>query len=135
MIVKRVEALAELLETEDGGNLLAGTKRAANILAAEEKKGTEIAAHVDAELFVEAEERTLFEAVSEAEDAAEAAIRQEDFAAAMRALGRLRAPIDTFFDKVLVNDEDETIRANRLALLARIRTATGAVADFSKIAG
>lgn len=135
MIVKRVEALAELLDTEDGKNLLAGTKRAANILAAEEKKGTEIAAHVDAELFVEAEERTLFAAVSEAEDAAEAAIREEDFAAAMRALGRLRAPIDTFFDKVLVNDEDETIRANRLALLARIRTATGAVADFSKIAG
>jgi glycyl-tRNA synthetase beta chain len=135
MIVKRVEALAELLDTEDGKNLLAGTKRAANILSAEEKKGTEIAAHVDAELFIEAEERTLFEAVSEAEDAAEAAIREEDFAAAMRALGRLRAPIDTFFDKVLVNDEDETIRANRLALLARIRTATGAVADFSKIAG
>ena len=135
MIVKRVEALAELLDTEDGKNLLAGTKRAANILAAEEKKGTEIAAHVDAELFIEAEERTLFAAVSEAEDAAEAAIGEEDFAAAMRALGRLRAPIDTFFDKVLVNDEDETIRANRLALLARIRTATGAVADFSKIAG
>jgi len=135
MIVKRVEALAELLNTEDGRNLVAGTKRAANILSAEEKKGTEIAAHVDPELFTESEERILFAAVSEAEDAASAAIGAEDFAGAMRALGKLRAPIDTFFDKVLVNDEDATIRANRLALLARIRAATGAVADFSKIAG
>lgn len=135
LIVRRVEALGELLDTEDGQNLLAGTKRAVNILAAEEKKGTEIAPHVDQELFIETEEKILFSAVNNAEKEASEAIRNEDFSAAMRAMSQLRAPVDTFFDKVLVNDEDEMIRANRLALLARIRAVTGQVADFSKIAG
>ncbi|MCV0395401.1 MAG: glycine--tRNA ligase subunit beta [Rhizobiaceae bacterium] len=135
LIVRRVEALSALLDTEDGANLLAGTKRAANLLAAEEKKGTKIAASVDAALFREDVERTLDAAIDRAESDAAGAIAAQDYEAAMRALSTLRAPIDTFFEAVLVNDEDAAVRANRLALLARIRAATGQVADFSKIAG
>jgi glycyl-tRNA synthetase beta chain len=134
-IVRRVEALGFFLDSEDGKNLLAGTKRAANILVAEEKKGTVIAATVEPVLFREDAEKALFAAVNQAEREAGEAIRQEDFSAAMRALAALRAPVDSFFDKVLVNDEDVAVRANRLALLARIRAATGQVADFSRIAG
>ena len=134
-IVRRVEALGSFLDTEDGKNLLAGTKRAANILAAEEKKGTAIAASVDAALFRTAEEKALVAAVNQAEKEAGEAIQNEDFSAAMLALSALREPVDSFFERVLVNDEDVQVRANRLALLARIRAATGQVADFSKIAG
>jgi glycyl-tRNA synthetase beta chain len=135
MIVRRVEALSDLLGTEDGRNLVAGTKRAANILAAEEKKGTRVADRVDAALLSEPSEVALHAAVETAEHEAATAIAAEDFAAAMRALAVLRAPIDAFFDTVMVNAEDEAVRANRLALLARIRGATGQVADFSRIAG
>jgi glycyl-tRNA synthetase beta chain len=135
MIVRRVEALSSFLDAEDGRNLLAGTKRAANILAAEEKKKTVIAEAVDPALFREDAERSLFAAVNQAERQAAQAIQNEDFSAAMRALSALREPVDSFFERVLVNDEDLAIRANRLALLARIRAATGQVADFSKIAG
>jgi glycyl-tRNA synthetase beta chain len=134
-IVRRVEALGAFLDTEEGKNLLAGTKRAANILAAEEKKGTAIAASVDPALLREQAEKSLFAAVNQAESQAGEAIQKEDFSAAMRALSALREPVDSFFEKVLVNDEDGAVRANRLALLARIRAATGQVADFSKIAG
>ncbi|APH71163.1 glycine--tRNA ligase subunit beta [Aquibium oceanicum] len=135
MIVRRVKALGDLLDTEDGKNLLAGTKRAVNIIAAEEKRGTEIAPAVDPALLVAPEEQRLFEAIGQAGEEAGDAIRAEDFSAAMRAMARLRGPIDTFFDTVLVNDPDEKIRANRLALLTGIRTVTGQVADFSRIAG
>ncbi len=135
MVVRRVEALGTFLDTEDGKNLLAGTKRAANILAAEEKKGTRIAEAVDPSLFREDEEQALFAAINQAEKEAAQAIQNEDFSAAMRALSALRAPVDSFFDDVLVNDENLDVRANRLALLSRIRAATGEVADFSKIAG
>ena len=135
MIVRRVEALSSFLDTEDGQNLLAGTKRAANILAAEEKKKTVIADAVDPALLCEEAEKSLFAAVNQAESQAAQAIQNEDFSAAMRALSALREPVDSFFEGVLVNDEDVAIRANRLALLARIRAATGQVADFSKIAG
>jgi len=135
LIVRRVEALSSFLDTEDGKNLLAGTKRAANILAAEEKKGTRIAAAVDPALFTEASEKTLFAAVNQAEKEAGEAIGKQDFSAAMRALSVLRGPVDAFFEHVLVNAEDEAVRANRLALLARIREATGQVADFSRIGG
>jgi glycyl-tRNA synthetase beta chain len=134
-IVRRVEALGTFLDTEDGKNLLAGTKRAANILAAEEKKGTAVAAAVEPALLREDAEKTLFSAMNQAEKEAGEAIRNEDFSAAMRALSALREPVDSFFEKVLVNDEDVAVRANRLALLSRIRAATGQVADFSKIAG
>jgi glycyl-tRNA synthetase beta chain len=134
-IVRRVEALASLLDTEAGKNLLAGTKRAANILAAEEKKGTAVADAVDPALFRLPAETTLFDAVNHAESKAGEAIGAQDFSAAMTALSALREPVDSFFEDVLVNDEDAAIRANRLALLRRIRAATGQVADFSKIAG
>ncbi|MER8726341.1 glycine--tRNA ligase subunit beta [Mesorhizobium sp. M1027] len=134
-IVRRVEALGSFLDTEDGRNLLAGTKRAANILTAEEKKKTTIADHVEPALFREDAEKTLFAAVNQAERQASEAIQNEDFSAAMLALSVLREPVDSFFEKVLVNDEDQAVRANRLALLARIRAATDRVADFSKIAG
>jgi len=135
MIVRRVEALGSFLDTEDGRNLLAGTKRAANILAAEEKKKTAIADAVDAALFSTPDETALFAAVNQAEKEAGEAIDREDFSAAMRALSALREPVDSFFEHVLVNDDDLAVRANRLALLERIRAATGRVADFSRIAG
>ena len=135
MVLKRVEALGGLLETEDGKNLLAGTKRAANILAAEEKKGTDIAATVEQTLLKEPAEISLATAIALTEDAAAKALVQNDFATAMRALGKLRQPVDSFFDDVLVNDPDDATRANRLALLRRIRTVTQSVADFSKIGG
>ncbi|MBL8577394.1 MAG: glycine--tRNA ligase subunit beta [Mesorhizobium sp.] len=134
-IVRRVEALGSFLDTEDGKNLLAGTKRAANILGAEEKKGTAVAEAVDPALFREDAEKNLSVAVNRAEKEAAQAIQNEDFSAAMRALSALREPVDSFFERVLVNDEDQAVRANRLALLSRIRAATGQVADFSKISG
>ncbi|PBB27511.1 glycine--tRNA ligase subunit beta [Mesorhizobium sp. WSM4312] len=134
-IVRRVEALGTFLDTEDGKNLLAGTKRAANILAAEEKKKTAVAETVEPALFKENAEKLLFVAVNQAEKQAGEAIQNGDFSAAMLALSALREPVDSFFEGVLVNDEDLAVRANRLALLTRIRAATGQVADFSKIAG
>ncbi|RWF49351.1 MAG: glycine--tRNA ligase subunit beta [Mesorhizobium sp.] len=134
-IVRRVEALGSFLDTEDGRNLLAGTKRAANILAAEEKKKTLVAETVEPALFRQGAEKSLFAAVNQAEKQAGEAIQNQDFSAAMLALSVLREPVDSFFEHVLVNDEDLSVRANRLALLTRIRTATGQVADFSKIAG
>ena len=134
-IVRRVEALGSLLDTEEGKNLLAGTKRAANILAAEEKKKTLVAETVEPDLLREDAEKKLFVAVNQAEKEAGQAIQNEDFSAAMLALSVLREPVDSFFERVLVNDEDQVVRANRLALLARIRAATDQVADFSKIVG
>lgn len=135
LIVRRVEALGSFLETDDGKNLLAGTKRAANILAAEEKKGTTVAEAVEPARFAAEQERSLFAAVNQAEKEAAQAVERQDFSAAMAALSRLREPVDAFFDTVLVNDEDAVIRANRLALLQRIRAATSTVADFSRIGG
>ncbi|WP_417417164.1 glycine--tRNA ligase subunit beta [Hoeflea sp.] len=134
-ITRRVEALGAFLDTEDGKNLLAGTKRAANILAAEEKKGTAVADAVDPALFELDEERNLYSAVNQSVSAATQAIEKEDYSAAMSALATLREPVDSFFEAVLVNAENDSLRANRLALLAMIRQATGAVADFSRIAG
>jgi glycyl-tRNA synthetase beta chain len=134
-ITRRVLALGAFLDTEDGRNLLAGTKRAANILAAEEKKGTAIASSVEPSLFELDEEKNLFNAVTQSVSAATQAIENEDYSSAMSALATLREPVDSFFEAVLVNAEVENVRANRLALLAMIRQATGAVADFSKIAG
>lgn len=135
LIVKRVEALGALLASDDGKNLLAGYKRAANILKAEEKKGTAVAASVDAGLFKETEEKALAAAVEAASRTAHDAVAAENFEAAMKALATLRAPVDAFFDKVLVNDADDKVRANRLAMLTVLRDACHQVADFSKIEG
>ncbi|PKA40112.1 glycine--tRNA ligase subunit beta [Rhizobium sullae] len=135
MIARRIEALTAFITSENGKNLLVGTKRATQILAAEEKKGTVIADGVSENLFRLNAEKELFSAITEASAEASAAIAKEDFRSAMEALSKLRAPVDRFFDDVLVNDEDAAIRANRLALLRLIREATGTVADFSKIAG
>jgi glycyl-tRNA synthetase beta chain len=136
MIVKRVEALSSFLETDDGKNLLAGVKRASNILRIEEKKdGTSFDGEVDAARLVKDEEKALNAAITEAVGLARAAITKEDFASAMAAIAKLRWPVDAFFEKVTVNDPDAGLRENRLRLLNRIRAATAEVADFSKIEG
>lgn len=137
LIVKRVEALSEFLATEDGKNLLAGYKRATNILRIEEKKDGEGAfnAAPDASLFAQDEEKALGAAIEAATKEAKAAVGREDFAAAMSALASLRAPVDAFFEKVTVNADDANLRANRLKLLAQIRAALHEVADFSKVEG
>jgi glycyl-tRNA synthetase beta chain len=137
MIVRRVEALGKLLDTEDGKNLLAGYRRAANILRAEEKKdgaGAFDAAHDPAAL-VAPEERTLADAIGVATKDASERVASEDFEGAMRALATLRGPVDAFFDKVTVNADETKLRLNRLRLLNELRRAVHTVADFSKIAG
>ncbi|MDG3575021.1 glycine--tRNA ligase subunit beta [Rhizobium sp. YJ-22] len=135
MVARRAEALTAFITSEDGKNLLAGTKRATQLLAAEEKKGTVVADGVSEALLKLDAEKALFAAITQATKAAAEAVATEDFRSAMQALSTLRGPVDTFFEDVLVNDEDAAIRANRLALLKAIREATGTVADFSKIAG
>ncbi|ACI53835.1 glycyl-tRNA synthetase, beta subunit [Rhizobium leguminosarum bv. trifolii WSM2304] len=135
MVARRVEALTAFITSEDGKNLLAGTKRATQLLAAEEKKGTVIADAVSPALLKLDAEKELFAAISGASKEAADAVASEDFRSAMAALSKLRGPVDRFFEDVLVNDEDAAIRANRLALLRLIREATGTVADFSKISG
>jgi glycyl-tRNA synthetase beta chain len=134
MVVRRVEALGKFLETDDGKNLLAGTKRASNILAIEEKKDKRaFTGAPDASLFRLDEEKKLAAAIAQVKAEAGAAVAKEDFAAAMTALAKLRPAVDAFFDKVKVNDDDKAVRENRLKLLNEIREATRAVADFSKI--
>lgn len=134
MIVRRVEALGKFLESDDGKNLLAGTKRASNILSIEEKKDKRtFDGAPDAALYSLGEEKALAKAIGEVQAEASAAVAKEDFAAAMSAMAKLRPPVDAFFDTVRVNDDDPKVRENRLKLLNEIRSATRAVADFSKI--
>ena len=134
MVVRRVEALGKFLDTDDGKNLLAGTKRAANILRIEEKKdGKAFDGAPDAALYSLDEEKTLAKAIDQVKVEASAAVAKEDFATAMIAMAKLRPAVDAFFDKVKVNDDDPKVRENRLKLLNEIRAATRAVADFSKI--
>jgi glycyl-tRNA synthetase beta chain len=134
MVVRRVEALGKLLDTDDGKNLLAGTKRAANILRIEEKKdGKAYDGAPDAALYSLDEEKALAKAIEQVKVEASAAVANEDFAGAMTAMAKLRPAVDAFFDKVKVNDDDPKVRENRLKLLNEIRAATRAVADFSKI--
>ena len=136
LIVKRVEALDGFLGTEDGKNLLAGVKRASNILSIEEKKDkTRYDGDVSGPLLTEPAERDLAAAIAKVKFDTQAAINVENFEGAMRALSELRAPVDKFFDDVIVNAPDMALRENRLKLLNEIRAATLAVADFSKIAG
>jgi glycyl-tRNA synthetase beta chain len=136
MIVRRVDALGKFLDTDDGKNLLAGYKRATNIIRIEEKKDKrEYDGVPDAKSYKLPEEKALAEAIDVARKEAAAAVGKEDFAAAMRAMAKLRPRVDAFFDKVTVNVDDKALRENRLKLLNEIREATRAVADFSKIEG
>jgi glycyl-tRNA synthetase beta chain len=136
MVVRRVEALGKFLDTDDGKNLLAGTKRASNILSIEEKKDKRtFDGAPDAALYQLDEEKALAKAIDQVKTEANTAVAQEDFAGAMGAMAKLRPAVDAFFDKVKVNDDDPKVRENRLKLLNEIRAATRAVADFSKIEG
>ncbi|HYH70506.1 MAG TPA: glycine--tRNA ligase subunit beta, partial [Methyloceanibacter sp.] len=136
LIVRRVDALGQFLETEDGANLLTGTKRAINILRIEEKKdGRVYDQPPDPSLFHEPQEKALARAVDEVEQAAASAVANEDFEAAMAAMALLRAPVDEFFETVTVNASEPELRENRLRLLNRIRATTQTVADFTKIEG
>ena len=138
LITRRVEALGAFLDTEDGATLLAGYKRAANILKAEEKKGAlPENLSVDAALIKKGpkEEQALYAALSNVGEAIVAPLKAEDFAGAMGELARLRAPVDAFFEGVMVNDDDASVRANRLALLSDVRANLHKVADFSLIEG
>jgi glycyl-tRNA synthetase beta chain len=128
-LLARVHALQAFVTTEDGTNLLAGYKRAANILKKEEY------APAEADYAPEPAEAALIAALDAAEPQAEAAVAAEDFTAAMAALASLRAPIDAFFEGVTVNDADPAKRAARLGLLDRFRAAVHKVADFSRIEG
>jgi glycyl-tRNA synthetase beta chain len=134
-IVARVEALAAFLGTDDGANLLAGHRRAANILKAEEKKGPLPSGPATRMPAAPPEETALIAALESAGPAVEAALAAEDFAAAMRALAALRATVDGFFDKVLVNADDAAERDNRLRLLIQVSDAMAQVADFSLVVG
>ena len=135
-LVARVEALQAFLKTEDGTNLLAGYKRAANILKAEEKKdGKSFGETVDESKLTDPAEKALFQALEQAKTRIAPALKEEDFAAAMRHLAALRVPVDAFFETVKVNAEDAKIRENRLHLLAALRAAIHQIGDFSKIEG
>ena len=134
-IVRRVEALGAFLETEDGENLLAGYKRASNILRAEAKKGDLPEGEPVALDGAPPEETALIAAVSKAGTEVDAALATEDFAAAMTALAALRAPVDAFFTAVMVNADVPAERDNRLKLLGQVRTVMGRVADFGKVGG
>ena len=135
-LVARVEALQAFLKTEDGAALMAGYKRAANILKAEEKKdGRTYISEVAEGLLDAPAEKSLFAALSETKTGIAPALEKEDFAAAMRQMAALRGPVDAFFDGVKVNDENPKLRENRLNLLASLRAALHQVADFSRIEG
>jgi glycyl-tRNA synthetase beta chain len=136
LLVKRAEALAAFLQSDDGTNLLQGAKRAANILAqAEAKDGVEYSFGADIKFAETESERALFAALDAADTKIAPAMAAEDFAAAMSAMSALRAPIDAFFTDVQVNADSEILRRNRLNLLHRIRALCAGVADFSKLEG
>jgi glycyl-tRNA synthetase beta chain len=135
-LVARVEALQSFLKTDEGANLLAGYKRAANILKAEEKKDkTTFDGEPDPEALTAPEEKALYVELATASEMIRAEVERERFVEAMGVMARLRAPVDAFFDKVTVNDKDAKLRENRLKLLARLRATLHQVADFSKIEG
>jgi len=133
-LLARTEAVAALLQTEDGANLLAAYKRAANILRIEEKRDGAIAGAPNPAQFVLPEEQALAAALSTL-DRVPALLAQEQFSAAMTEMAALRVPLDRFFDKVTVNAPEPALRANRLRLLARVRSTIDQVADFSRIEG
>ncbi|MFG1371610.1 glycine--tRNA ligase subunit beta [Xanthobacter oligotrophicus] len=136
LLVDRMTALARFLDTEDGRTLLAGYRRAVNILRIEEKKdGRAFTGPTNSTLFKEPAEDHLADAIEQVKSRVAAAVAKEDFEAAMTALADLRAPVDAFFDAVTVNDPDPALRENRLKLLDEIRAATHGIADFDRIGG
>ncbi|MEO0636066.1 MAG: glycine--tRNA ligase subunit beta [Pseudomonadota bacterium] len=135
MVARRVEALTAFLNDAEGENLTQGFKRAGNILAAERKKGTDVAAEIAPNLFDSEEERALFAAVETASRDVPALTEQEDFNGALKALAALRGPVDAFFEAVHVNADDEAVRGNRLAVLAALQATAAPIADFSKLQG
>ncbi len=135
-ILERVSTLQALMACDDGINLLAGYKRAANILRIEEKKdGKAYDGVADLSLMSLEQEKTLFKALTQIEGRVEKAVEDEDFEKAMTVLAALRSPIDRFFDDVIVNSTDVSERRNRLLLLSQIRSTMNLVADFNKIEG
>ena len=135
LLVARLAALEAFLKTDDGVNLLAGHRRAVNILRAEEKKdgaGAYDVAPLNT-FFMTDEENVLAQSVERADQACAACLKAEDFAGAMHALAKLRGPVDAFFDKVTVNAQDPRLRLNRLQLLAQLRNAMQQVADFGRV--
>jgi glycyl-tRNA synthetase beta chain len=134
-IMRRIEALSRFLATTDGANLLAACKRASNILDAEAKKGAVPVGTPVAQAGAPPEETSLIKALSQALPKVEGALEAENFAAAMSALAALRAPVDAFFDKVMVNSDKAGERENRLKLLGEVRALMGQVADFSQVSG
>ncbi|MCA9401304.1 MAG: glycine--tRNA ligase subunit beta [Candidatus Omnitrophica bacterium] len=135
-LMNKAKALQDFVSTDDGENLLAGYKRAVNILVAEEKKdNVSYQGIVNQSLLEMSEEIALFKTLSDVENKAAAAIDLEEFEEAMSLLSTLRGPIDNFFDKVTVNSDNDKTRINRLKLLSQIRTTMNLVVDFSKIEG
>jgi glycyl-tRNA synthetase beta chain len=135
-LVSRVTALQAFLGSDDGSNLVTAYKRGANILKAEEKKsGKSFEGSPDTHIFAVSEERALAQELALASDRIRGDVERERFVEAMGVMARLRAPVDAFFDKVKVNDDDPKIRENRLRLLSRLRATLHQVADFSKIEG
>ena len=133
-LLARVKALQDFVETKEGADLLAGYKRAANILKKEDWAGEHVR-NKSLSYTPGIEENELDDALDSAEPKVRAALAEEEFGRAMAALASLRAPVDAFFEKVIVNDPDEAKRATRLNLLGRVRDAVHRVADFSKIEG
>lgn len=132
-VVSRIDALYAFLKTDDGANLLAGYKRAANILKAEEKKDGAIVGDIDEKLLTLPQEKALANAMQAAQTAVLNALKTEDFAGVMSALAALRQPVDTFFTDVIVNDENPQVRLNRLRLLNNLRELTLNIADLSRV--
>ena len=137
IVVRKVEALGAMLDSDAGANLFAGTKRALNILAAEEKKDGEGAfdGQIDKSLLTEPAERELANVLSSVAGHVDAHIAKEEYREAFTVLSELRPAVDAFFDGVMVNADDPAVRANRLRLLSSLRATTRKLADFSKIAG
>jgi glycyl-tRNA synthetase beta chain len=134
-VVAKAKALQEFLSTENGANLLAGYKRAVNILSIEKKKDKREFTAVDNTLFELPEEKALDQALAQAKKATHDALEKEDYGAAMKLLAGLRQPVDNFFDKTLVNSENKALRETRLGLLNAIHETIGQIADFSRIEG
>ncbi len=134
-LLARSGAVAAMLGTEDGANLLAGFKRAANILRIEEKKDGPHDRAVDPGLLEVDEETALAGALDRAEAEVTKLLESEEFGPAMACFAALRPFLDAFFEKVTVNDSRAMVRLNRLALLARVRAVLGRVADFARIEG